>query len=145
MNSAFLDITGAVVSRLQQDPAIADVVYRARDKQVPEGVATALNVQMDGAIPARGTIHGAPIDWTTRVSIECYARGTSGAPDQLVDPLLLGVYGRLAQDTTLGGLVDDIGEPMLEAEYSSEGKKTGWIRMTYVIQHRTENLTLNNP
>jgi hypothetical protein len=57
----------------------------------------------------------------------------------------LGVYGRLAQDTTLGGLVDDIGEPMLEAEYSSEGKKTGWIRMTYVIQHRTENLTLNNP
>ena len=145
MPSAFLDITGAVVALLTQDPKIADEVYRARDKQVPEGIATALNVQMDGAMPARGAINGAPVDWTTRITIECYARGTNGAPDQLVDPLLLAVYDRLAADTTLGNLVDDIGEPMLETEFSSEGKKTGWIRMTYAVQHRTQNLTLSKP
>lgn len=143
-SSAFLDITGAVVDLLSQEPAIADAVYRARDKSVPEGIATALSVQMIGAVPALGALKGAPVDWSTRISVECYARGTTGAPDQLVDPLLVAVYSRLAQHTTLGGLVDDIGEPVLEAEYSSEGKKTGWVCMTYTVQHRTGNSTLSN-
>lgn len=142
--SAFLDITGAIVDLLNQEPAIADAVYRANDKPVPEGISTALSVQMIGAVPALGTIKGAPVDWSTRIAIECYARGTNGAPDQLVDPLLVAVYNRMAQHTTLGGLVDDIGEPMLEAEYSSEGKKVGWVRMTYTVQHRTGNSTLSN-
>ncbi len=59
-----------------------------------------------------------------------------------VDPLLAGVAARIAADSTLGGLVADVWLAGLEAEYNAEGQKTGWIRMTYLVQHRTSNLTL---
>ena len=142
MATAFYGITSAIIAALQITPAIADTIYRARDRQVPEQDDSAINVQYEGGIPSPGAILGAPVDWTSKFSIECFARTTSGSADLAVDPLIEGVYARLAADTTLGGLVDDICVPMIEADYSTEGKKTGWVRMTYAILHRTQNLSL---
>lgn len=142
MPSAFSEITGALVALLEAAPPLVVRVYRARDRPIPEGADSALNVQFDGGVPDRGAIKDAPVDWRSRFTIECYARTAAGAPDEAVDPLIVGVYERLAADTTLGGLVDDIEGPMIEADYSSDGKKTGWVRMTYAIAHRTNNLLM---
>jgi hypothetical protein len=142
-SSAFSKITGALVQLLDMEPPIADVIYRARSRVVPQSVFRAINVQFNGGMPAPGAITGAPVDWTSKFSIECFARAaTSENNDEAVDPLLMAVYSRIAADTTLGGLVDNVGEPLIEAEYSADGERTGWICMTYPIEHRTQQSTL---
>lgn len=142
MRSAFVQITAAIETALKTDPAVSPAIYRARDRHVPEQAATALNVQFDGATPSPGVLRSGPVDWTSRFTIECFARTTEGTPDEAVDPLLVAVYERLSANSTLDGLVDDLGEPLIEAEYSSDGKKTGWVRMTYAVAHRTNNMKL---
>lgn len=141
--SAFFKITGALVQLLTAEPAIADAVYRARTRVIQQSITRAINVQFDGGMPQDGVINGAPINWTSKFSIECFARAASTENnDEAVDPMLTAVYGRIAADRTLGGLVDYVGEPLVEAEYSAEGERTGWIRMSYPVEHSTEQSTL---
>jgi len=141
--SSFSKITGALVQLMKADPPIADEVYRARSRVVPQSVRRAINVQFDSGMPQPGVINGAPVDWTSRFSIECFARADADQNnDEAVDPMLTEVYRRIAADTTLGDLVADVGVPMIEAEYTADGERTGWVRMTYPIEHRTEQSTL---
>jgi hypothetical protein len=129
------------MAALAASPAICKSIHRARIAVVPEQVDEAISVQWEQALPQLGTIGGAPIDWSTRITVDCYARsaspGTTG--DVIVDPLLERVFERLAADATLGGIVDDLVIAGIEAENTTEGKKTGWVRLTYVAQHRTDN------
>lgn len=141
--SAFTRITMALVELLEVDPPVADVIFRARTRPVPKNAGSAINVQFSSGRPAEGVINGAPVDWMSKFTIECLARAAADqSPDDAVDPLLTAVYERIAADTTLGGLVDHIGAPAIEAEYSAEGERTGWVCLTYPIEHRTQNLNL---
>lgn len=142
MVTSFSAITAAVVALLQAQPAVSENVYRARERVIGKQQLTAVSVQWDGAIPAVGAIMGSPIDWQSKLIVECYARSTVTGGDEAVDPLLEAVYQRIAADTTLNNLVFDIGPPVLEAEYGADGEKTGWIRMTYLVAHRTKNFNL---
>lgn len=141
--TAFVDITAAFVAALSAAPAVSANIFRARDRAIAEDQANAINVQFDGATPYAGAMHGAPIDWISKITVECYARSATTSGDLAVDPLLSAAYARLALDTTLGGKVADIGVPQIEAEYDAQGQKTGWVRMTYPVSHRTSNLTLD--
>jgi hypothetical protein len=143
MTTAFATITAGIVALLGAAPAVSPNIFRARDRQMAEEYATAINVQFDGGVPNPGAMKGAPVDWGSRFTVECYARTSTTSGDLAVDPLLEAVYEKIAADSTLGGLVMDIGSPLIEAEYGSEGQKTGWIRMTYPVLHRTANLTLD--
>jgi hypothetical protein len=143
MSTQFSRIVGAIVDVLQADPAVCPKVYRARPDSIPDQFDQAVNVQWEQGIAGLGTIRGAPLDWATKVSVDCYARSPTDTGDVAVDPLLSAVFERLAQDTTLGGLIDDLQVAGIEAENSTEGKKTGWVRLTYIAQHRTDNGTLN--
>jgi hypothetical protein len=141
--TAFADITAAFIAALSTAPAVSANIFRARDRTIAENQATALNVQFDGSEPYAGAMHGAPVDWISKISVECYARSSVTSGDLAVDPLLSAAYARLAADTTLGGRVADIGAPNILTEYDSQGQKTGWVRMTYSVQHRTSHLTLD--
>lgn len=141
--SAFKEITSAIEALMLSAPAVAEHVYRARDRAVPKGFNTAINLQWDGATPDEDVIAGAPVTWNARYSIELYARTETETPDLAVDALLDAVYDRLAADTTLGGLVDYIGQPSLETDYAADGSRTGWIRMIYPIRFETTNLKLD--
>lgn len=138
--TVFANIVSAVIASLEAAPAMCDKIYRARPEEVPDQVERAVNVQWDNAIPSRGAINGAPIDWNTRMSVECFAKGMGDTGDLLVDPLLSDAYARIAQLVVDGVDFELIG---LEAENTANGKKTGWVRMTYNVQHRTNNLSLN--
>lgn len=142
--TAFATITGALVALLSAEPPVSASISRARDRDSPvsEQFVDAVNIQFDGGVPFSGAIMGAPVDWDSRFTIEMFARTTSTTPDLAVDPLMHEIYRRLLADTTLGGLVDEIGVPTIEAEYTAEQKKTGWVRMTLPVKHRTTNLTL---
>jgi hypothetical protein len=143
MITAFSKVVTAVIAALSAAPAVCDVIYRARPSVVPDQTDAAVSVQWESALPNRGAMHGAPVDWSTRVTVECFARGTQESGDLLVDPLLSAVYARLAEDSTLGQLVSDLECIGVEAENTSDGKKTGWVRLTYLAQHRTDNLNVN--
>lgn len=143
MTTAFSKIVGAIVAALQAAPPVCTTVYRARPNIIPEQVDQAVNVQWDQTLASAGVIRGAPVDWTTKVSIDCFARSLMDTGDVAVDPLLEAVYARLGQDPTLGGLIGDLNIAGIEAENAAEGKKTGWVRLTYIAQHTTENGSLS--
>lgn len=143
MITVFAQIVGAVVDRLQATPAVCSTVYRARPNTVPDQVDQAVNVQWDQASGQPLAIQGTPKTWSTRLIVECYAKSLTDSGDVAVDPLLLAVYERLAQDPTLGGLVADLDCVGIEAETAQEAKRTGWVRLTYIVQHETYNGSLS--
>lgn len=143
MSTQFSQIVSAIVAALQASPSVCPKVYRARPDSVPEDLDQAVNVQWEQGLAGFGAIRGAPIDWTTKISVDCYARSRTDTGDVAVDPLLAAVFERLAEDTTLGGLIADLNVAGIEAENATDAKKTGWVRLTYIAQHRTDNGTLN--
>jgi hypothetical protein len=144
MRSAFANVVSAVIASLQAQPPVCKNIYRARAMAVPDQDDVAISVQWEQSVPAGGTINGAPIDWTTRLTVECYARGTSDeSGDLAVDPLLKAVFERLAANSTLDGVVTDLQVIGVEAENTTDGKKNGWVRLTYTADHRTSNFTLS--
>lgn len=142
MSTAFNGIVAAFVAALQAAPAVSDDIEHARTRTVPEDSDTAVNVFFDGAAPSPGAIRQAPVDWTTRIVVELYARSSSVPGDLAIDELIGATYARLAADSTLGGLVSDTGVPTIDAVYDSHGQKTGVYQLAYSVLHRTDNLTI---
>lgn len=143
MITAFSQVVAAMMTALAAEPAVCDAIYRARSMAIPDRDERAVTVQFEQALPAAGAIKGAPLDWTTKVTVECYASSLKETGDLAVDPLLAAVYARLAEDTTLGGLIGDLSIAGIEAENTADAKKTGWVRLTYIAEHRTNNSTLS--
>jgi len=143
MPTAFAQIVSAIIDALKAAPAVCPLIDRARSTQIPEQADKAVSVQWDSAQPEAGTISGAPMDWQTRITVEVFASSVKESGDLVVDPLLSAVAQRLGQNTTLDGLVADLRIAGLEAENDSKGKKTGWVRLTYIADHRTSNGILN--
>lgn len=143
MSTAFSKIVSAIVATLLAQPRICNAIYRARTLAVADQDDEAITVQFEHALPSEATISGAPIDWSTRITVECFARSVKESGDMAVDPLLERIFERLAADSTLGGMVDDLVIAGIEAENTTEGKKTGWVRLTYLAVHRTSNLLIS--
>jgi len=143
MSTSFSKIVAAVVAQLETQPAVCKSINRARTYAFPEQETEAVSVQFEQALPQRGTIAGAPIDWSTRITVECYARSIHESGDLAVDPLLERVVARLAVNPSLGGIVSDLELIGVEAENTAEGKKTGWVRLIYTADHRTYDGNLN--
>lgn len=142
MTTAFSGIAAKFVTTLSAAPAVSSNIFRQRERPFTAEMDDGVNVQFDAAMPSPGAINGAPVDWRTRISVECHSRSSTTSGDLAVDALVQTIYARMAADTTLGGLVDDIGVPLIEAECDALGQKTGMVRMTYMVLHRTSNLSL---
>lgn len=143
MKTAFAEIVSAIIAALKASPAVCPLIDRARATVVPSQAEQAVSVEWAKSTPNTATIYGGPRDWETLITVECLARSVKDPGDLAVDPLLAAVAERLDSNTTLGGLVGDLRLVGLEAENDAEGKKTGWVRLTYIAEHRTTNSTLN--
>jgi hypothetical protein len=141
--TVFVDITGAIIAALTAEPAVSSNIFRARDAALLASYATAVNVQWDAGTPDYGQVQGAPADWQSKYTIECYAKSSTLSGDLAVDPLLDAVFERLAADPTLGGMVAWLRMVHVEASCDSAGQKTGWVGMTYLVTHRTSADNLN--
>jgi len=139
MRTSFSKVVSAVIAALSAEPPVCKAIYRARQAAIPAQDEQAIVVQWEQAVPAAGTFQGAPIDWTTRLTVECYARSTDPDDngDQAVDPLLASVYERLAAHATLDGISCDLSVAGIQVETAVDGNKTGWVRIVYTADHRT--------
>lgn len=142
MTTSFSQIIDAFVSVLSASVAVSASISRSRTSVISEDETSAINVTWEGSKPERSTIAGAPIDWVSRIVVECYARSETQTGDIAIDPLLLAVYERLANNRTLSGLVDDIGEPLIEPWFDAQETRTGGVRLTYLVEHSTESFNL---
>lgn len=145
MKTSFSKVVSAVIAALAAEPPVCKAIYRARQTAIPTQDEQAIVVQWEQTMPAAGTLQGAPIDWSTRLSVECYARSTdpNDNGDQAVDPLLASVYERLAEQATLGGIVFDLNVAGIQVETAVDGGRTGWVRIVYDASHRTYGNNLN--
>lgn len=95
MSTAFRSVLAAVVGALSAAPALAEGrVYANRLQPLPAGRSSAVVVRLEQSSSTESVL-GA-LDWTTRLAVECYARGQVGVdPSDSVDALLQDVWQRL--------------------------------------------------
>lgn len=137
-------VLAAARTLLEQAPAIAEEITRSRRRPLSEGVATAVNVYFGGSAPARGTIKGAPIDWTTVIRFECIARAAEGqTADQAALALHAKAWERLMSDQSLGGLASDlVPGALIPTDDDEADMPIGAAIGTVSAVHRTASNTL---
>lgn len=143
MATVFASVVGAVVAALQAATPVSDQVHRSRIKPGAQEWTTMVVVRLLDAALEPFAILGAPFNVDTVMQVECYARGSAGqAPDLAVDALLAAVYARLAQDPSLGGLVEDVVPTGIGFDFDVDGESTACATLNYTVRHRADNLTL---
>ena len=148
--TAHLVIYDAVVAALRAAPALADghvKSMRDTNRRVPEGVTRHLRVFLDQARPIGQVIGGAaPVDWQTRIRVECLARDTLGTtPTSAFDTasdLAAQVQNRLLTDVALTALISEINPgPMVWTEDEADTSLIN-CQVLFEIQHRSAYSTL---
>lgn len=140
--TAFNTIVGAIVAALQAATPVSNQVYRARMRPVAAQFTDAVVVRIANAQAQRFDIGGAPVDFTTNIAIECYARSATLAPDVAVDALLAAAYARLMADTSLGGLVMDLNLTEINYDFDAEAEQLACATLTLEVRHRVSSTTL---
>lgn len=136
-------VVQAVLTRLRQAPAIAGAILEdAEVDPLPETVDEAVVVSFLGSTPSAPLL-GSPVDWSTRLRIECYVRADSRTPaGRASRELHRRVYVRLQVDPSLGGLASDMSEPTIASDTDRSSTELGCVVAEYEITHRTAARTL---
>lgn len=141
--TAFASIVGAMVAALGASPAVSPQIHRARVRPVAADWATLVAVRPIDATLEPFAIQGGPMNVDTRIAVECYARARAGQPpDVAVDALLGAAYARLAENSTLGGLVGDLVPSSLTYDFDADGDATACATLIYTAVHRVQNANL---
>ncbi|MDO8778101.1 MAG: hypothetical protein Q7K57_57165 [Burkholderiaceae bacterium] len=141
--TVFAAIVTAIVASLSAGPAVSANVYRARLRPLAASVSTAVVVRLASANPERFDIGGAPVDFTTQIAVECYARSITTTADLAADALLESVYARLMADPSLGGTVMDINLAGVNFDFDADAEQFAAITLTLDVRHRASSTTLN--
>lgn len=142
MDHAFDQIVAAFVAKLKESTPVCANVYDSETRQMTDEVQEAVNVFFDGAAPELIAIMGAPLDWKTRIVVDCFARSKTLSGAKAVGALMKRVFERLASDITLGHQEWYIGYPSIEQDTEAQGQRAGMMRLTYLVEHRTTNNNL---
>ncbi len=142
MDHAFDQIVAAFVAKLKEGTPVCANVYDSETRQMTDEVQEAVNVFFDGAAPELIAIMGAPLDWKTRIVVDCFARSKTLSGAKAVGALMKRVFERLASDITLGHQEWYIGYPSIEQDTEAQGQRAGMMRLTYLVEHRTTNNNL---
>lgn len=137
MELAFDQVVAAFVAKLEESPAVCSLILNSDDRPVSDDVNEAVNVFFYVSQPQPLTINGAPIDWITRVIVDCFARSKTLPARKAPSQLAKKVYERLAIDPTLGNGDWFIGYPSIETDADVQSQRAGMMRLTYRVEHRT--------
>lgn len=133
-------VRDALVALLEAAPALADGGVKANRRRPMAAQHTAqVFVFLEDALPTLGGILGAPIDWATRLRVECVARSTPGGTtaEDAADDLARAVFARVQQDITLGGLcMDCVPQGMVWTEDEVDAQLAA-CQLMFQAMHRT--------
>jgi len=144
-------IVDAVLALLAQAPAVtAGPIGEDVDiGSLPETTDEAVCISIVGSDPESPTVlMGAPVDWTTTVQIECYARADArSAAGRASRALHARVYQRLMAGNPLGAAIvgADLRQPTIRSDMQVLDTRTGITVGLYPVSHRTVGNTLNSP
>lgn len=114
-STVHLQIYDAAVAALNAAPALADGNVRSMrqsNRRMPEGVGQQLRVYLEQTVPSSVVGGSAPVDWVTRLRIECVARDTTGPAAayafDVATQLAAAAQQRLLEDQALNALAIEI-------------------------------------
>lgn len=137
MELAFDQVVAAFVAKLEELPAVCNTILNSDDRPIGDDVTEAVNVFFDVSQPQPLTINGAPIDWVTRITVDCFARSKTLPGRKAPSALAKKVFERLAVDPMLGNEDWYIGLPSIETDADAQSQRAGMMRLTYRVEHRT--------
>ena len=138
-NSQHLAVRDAVAALLQASPALAGGrVFENRDYKLAADAASGVWVYRDDSTPDRGTITGAPIDWTTRVRVVVKARTSGGiSAETAADMLATEAYARIMGQPHLGGLASDLAAGSINWQQDDADTAVALCELEFFVKHVT--------
>lgn len=131
VNTAITAVVAALTGAAGM-PAVA----RVRLRPLAAGTSALVVVRPHGSeVTEIAMAAGYPVQWSTTVVIECYARAPAGtAPDVAVDATVSAVYAALMSDTTLGGQVRHIAPQAISYDFDADAEQTVCATFTFSVR-----------
>lgn len=126
-------ILSQMVSTLNSAPSIGVPVYRSRVTPIARGEAPAIIIE-----PVQDTANQISIpmlDWAMTVRISIIVRGD--IPDQVADPYVSAVHGKVMSDLLVGGYAYDVQPQSTTFELMDADNSAGVVSLEYLVLYRT--------
>lgn len=127
-------ILAAVRAALTGTTGVGNRIYRSRVEPISRAESPAIvveplsdNASQNTALPT--------LDWSMTVRVTVIVRGA--IPDQIADPIVESLHGRLMADLTLGGYAIDIQPIGVTFNFAEADGAAGEIQCDYRVLYRT--------
>ncbi len=127
-------VLAAVTSALAGTTGVSTRIYRSRVEPVSRAESPALVVEPLSDTAAQNTALPT-LDWSMIVRITVIVRGA--VPDQLADPIIESLHGRVMADLTLGGYAIDVQPIGVTFNFTEADGAAGEIQCDYRVLYRT--------
>lgn len=141
-------VIDAILAALRASPAVTvglideDIDLAA----IPEACDEAIGVSLTASDPDRTVLRDHPVQWSSTVLVECFARTdgrtTAGRASRQLHQR---AYERLMTDPSLGGVLVDLLEPGLTTDPEQADTRLGVTTATYTAVHRTAARSMEQP
>jgi hypothetical protein len=127
-------VLAAVTSALAGTTGVGTRIYRSRVEPVSRAESPALVVEPLSDTAAQNTALPT-LDWSMIVRITVIVRGAP--PDQLADPIIESLHGKVMADLTLGGYAIDVQPIGVTFNFTEADGAAGEIQCDYRVMYRT--------
>lgn len=127
-------ILAAVRTALTGTTGVSTRIYRSRVEPMARAESPAIVVEPVSDTAEQNTSLPT-LDWSLTVRVAVIVRGA--IPDQVADPIIESLHGRLMADLTLGGYAIDIQPQGVNFEMVEADQPAGVISCDYLIRYRT--------
>jgi len=127
-------ILAAVRTALTGTTGVSTRIYRSRVEPVSRAESPAIVVEPLNDTAAQNTALPT-LDWSMIVRITVIVRGA--VPDQLADPIIESLHGKVMADLTLGGYAIDVQPIGVTFNFTEADGAAGEIQCDYRVMYRT--------
>ena len=135
MSSKREQIIAALKTSLANTTGVSTRIYRSRIEPITNGESPAIVIEPIEDEPTINSASYLKIDWTLRIRIVVIVRGT--IPDNVADPTVESLFGKVLTDTTVGGLARDIRPATQSFEVLDADEPAGIITCEFEIDYQT--------
>jgi hypothetical protein len=127
-------ILAAIRTALTDTTGVSTRIYRTRVEPITREESPAIVVEPLNDTATQNTSLPT-LDWAMTVRVTVIVRGAT--PDQLADPIIESLHGKLMADLTLGGYAIDIQPISVTFNFADADGAAGEIQCDYRVLYRT--------